>query len=394
MGLAQTGSGKTAAFALPILQALLDSGNVLFALVVTPTRELAVQIAEQFEALGSGIGVRCAVLVGGVDLMSQSIALGKRPHILTGTPGRIVDHLTNTKGFNLHSLKYLVLDEADKLLDMDFEEELDQILRAVPKDRHTQLFSATMTAKVNKLKRACLKNPVKIEVSSKYSTVDTLRQQYMFIPAKHKECYLTHLLNALSNLTIIVFLRTCESARRIGMMLSHLGFGVVPIHGQMTQSKRISSLNKFKSGEKLILVATDVASRGLDIPSVDVVVNYDIPQNTKDYIHRVGRTARAGKTGRAITFVTQYDIESFQKIELMIDRKMEEFPTDSNEVLMLLERVIEALRLSMSEVEEFKKRKVVEADEFEVDELLMKSILNKKKRKKSKSFHKRSSNKS
>eukprot|EP00210_Caulerpa_lentillifera_P005861 g5605.t1 len=327
--------------------------------------------------------------------MHQTIALGKRPHVITGTPGRIVDHLTNTKGFNLRSISYLVLDEADKLLDMDFEEELDQILRAVPRERHTQLFSATMTAKVNKLKRACLRNPVKIEISAKYSTVDTLRQQYMFLPAKHKECYLAHLLNDMTNLTMIIFLRTCESARRIAMMLNHLGFSVVPIHGQMQQAKRISSLNKFKSGEKSILVATDVASRGLDIPFVDIVVNYDIPQNTKDYIHRVGRTARAGRSGRAITLVTQYDIEAFQKIEHMINRKMEEYPMDANEVLMMLERVIEALRLSVSEVEENKKRKQHEADEFDDEELLMKRILHKKRHKKKlKSFHRRSSTKS
>lgn len=155
IGLAQTGSGKTGCFALPVLQALLDKPQALFALVLSPTRELAIQISEQFEALGAGIGVRCAVLVGGIDMMSQSIALAKRPHVCVGTPGRVVDHLANTKGFSLKSLKHLVLDEADRLLNMDFEQEIDQILKSIPKERQTQLFSATMTTKVAKLQRAC-----------------------------------------------------------------------------------------------------------------------------------------------------------------------------------------------------------------------------------------------
>ncbi|KAL6994291.1 DEAD-box ATP-dependent RNA helicase 10, partial [Sarracenia purpurea var. burkii] len=186
IGLAQTGSGKTGAFALPILQSLLETPQAFFACVLSPTRELAIQIAEQFEALGSGIGVKCAVLVGGVDHMQQGIALGKRPHIVVGTPGRLLDHLSNTKGFSLRTLKYLVLDEADRLLNEDFEKAIDEILNVIPRDRKTYLFSATMTKKVRKLQRACLRNPVKIEAASKYSTVDTLKQQYLFVPHKHK----------------------------------------------------------------------------------------------------------------------------------------------------------------------------------------------------------------
>ncbi|KAJ7296859.1 hypothetical protein O6H91_Y080500 [Diphasiastrum complanatum] len=166
IGLAQTGSGKTAAFGLPILQALLEKPQPLYACILSPTRELALQIAEQIEALGSGIGVKCAVVVGGVDMMAQAIALAKRPHIVVGTPGRLVDHLTNTKGFSLRSLKYLVLDEADRLLNMDFEQEIDEILKIVPKERKTYLFSATMTNKVAKLQRACLKNPAKVRVDA------------------------------------------------------------------------------------------------------------------------------------------------------------------------------------------------------------------------------------
>lgn len=352
IGLAQTGSGKTGAFALPILQNLMDKPHELFALVLSPTRELAIQIAEQFEALGSGIGVKTAVLVGGIDMMAQAIALGKRPHIIVGTPGRVVDHLSNTKGFSLKSLKHLVLDEADKLLDMDFEQEIDQILKVIPRDRRTQLFSATMTNKVQKLQRACLVKPVKVEVASKYSTVDTLRQQYLFIPAKFKECYLAYVLNELSCSTAIIFARTCESTRKIALMLRNLGFGGVPIHGQMSQPKRLGAMNKFKSGERNILIATDVAARGLDIASVDVVINYDVPQSSKDYVHRVGRTARAGRSGRSVTFVTQYDIEMFQKIEHLTGQKMEQFQAERDEVLLLQERVNEALRLATMQMKE------------------------------------------
>ncbi|KAL8235472.1 hypothetical protein R6Q59_021572 [Mikania micrantha] len=293
IGLAQTGSGKTGAFALPILQALLDAPQAFFACVLSPTRELAIQIAEQFEALGSSIGVKSAVLVGGVDHVQQSIALGKRPHIV-------------------------VLDEADRLLNEDFEKSLDEILNAIPRERRTYLFSATMTKKVQKLQRACLRNPVKIEAASKYSTVDTLKQQYRFVPAKYKNCYLVYVLIEKSGSTSMVFTRTCEATRHLALMLRNLGLRAIPISGQMTQAKRLGALNKFKAGECNILVCTDVASRGLDIPSVDMVINYDIPTNSKDYIHRVGRTARAGRSGVAISLVNQYELEWYIQIEKLI----------------------------------------------------------------------------
>jgi len=374
IGLAQTGSGKTGAFALPIIQDLLKNPQPLYALCLSPTRELAIQIAEQFEALGSGIGLRCAVLVGGIDMMAQAIALGRRPHVVVGTPGRVVDHLTNTKGFSLRSLGHLVLDEADRLLDMDFETEIDQILKACPRDRRTQLFSATMTQKVNKLQRACLTNPARVEVSHKYRTADNLRQQYLFIPAKYKDCYLAHVLTDLSGSTFIIFARTCDAARRIALTLRNLGFEAVPIHGQMAQPKRLAALNKFKAGDRNILVATDVAARGLDIPSVDVVINYDVPTNSKDYVHRVGRTARAGRSGRSVTLVTQYDVELFQKIEHLIQLKLDAYDVEAEEALVLLERVTEAGRIATATIREKdgegrgkkagKKRTVDDADDL------------------------------
>ncbi|KAL5582518.1 hypothetical protein UlMin_014960 [Ulmus minor] len=379
IGLAQTGSGKTGAFALPILQALLEAQQSFFACVLSPTRELAIQIAEQFQALGSEIHVNCAVLVGGVDMVQQSINLAKRPHILVCTPGRLMDHLTNTKGFSLLTLKYLVLDEADRLLNEDFEKSLDEILNIIPRDRKTYLFSATMTKKVKKLQRACLRNPVKIEAASKYSTVDTLKQQYRFVPAKYKDCYLVFILRERTDCTSMVFTRTCEATRLLALILRNLGMRAIPISGQMSQAKRLGALNEFKSGKCNILVCTDLASRGLDIPSVDMVINYDIPSNSKDYIHRVGRTARAGRSGVAISLVNQYELEWYIQIEKLLVMKLPEYPAVEEEVLVLLETVTEAKRISQT-----RKRRSEDDGEKDVNQLFglknKKSFKNSKKR--------------
>ncbi|KAJ3601423.1 hypothetical protein NHX12_032391 [Muraenolepis orangiensis] len=288
IGLAETGSGKTGAFALPILQSLLNSAQRLHTLVLTPTRELAFQICEQFEALGSSIGVKCAVVVGGIDMMAQSIVLAKKPHIIIATPGRLIDHMENTKGFSLRSLKFLVMDEADRILNMDFETEVDKILKVIPRERRTFLFSATMTKKVQKLQRAALTDPVKCAVSTKYTTVDKLKQYYVFMPSKYK---------------------------RVALLLRNLGITAIPLHGQMSQNKRLGSLNKFKSKSRSVLLATDVASRGLDIPHVDCVINYDIPTHSK-------------------------------RIETLIGKKLPAFPTQEEEVMMLVERVSEAQRFA------------------------------------------------
>uniref|UniRef100_A0AAR2INX1 Probable ATP-dependent RNA helicase DDX47 n=1 Tax=Pygocentrus nattereri TaxID=42514 RepID=A0AAR2INX1_PYGNA len=379
IGLAETGSGKTGAFALPILQSLLSHPQRLHTLVLTPTRELAFQIGEQFEALGSTIGVKTAVIVGGIDMMSQALVLAKKPHVVIATPGRLVDHLENTKGFNLRALKFLVMDEADRILNMDFESEVDKILKVIPRDRRTFLFSATMTKKVQKLQRAALKDPVKCAVSTKYATVDKLQQYYIFIPAKYKDCYLVSILNELAGNSFIVFCGTCNNAQRVALLLRNLGITAVPLHGQMSQSKRLGALNKFKSKSRSVLLATDVASRGLDIPHVDCVINFDIPTHSKDYIHRVGRTARAGRSGKSITFVTQYDVELFQRIEALIGKKLPAFPTQEEEVMMLVERVNEAQRFARIEMkEQGEKRKRPRGGEDDGDDAEQSSGVRKK----------------
>lgn len=285
-------------------------------------------------------------------MMTQSLALAKRPHVVIGTPGRLVDHIENTKGFSLKTVKYLVLDEADRILNMDFEREVDTILKVIPKDRKTFLFSATMTKKVQKLERASLKDPVRVEVSSKYQTVDKLQQYYIFIPFKHKDLYLVYILNELVGNSFIVFTNTCNNTQRVALLLRNLGFTAIPLHGQMSQSKRLASLNKFKGKQRSILIATDVASRGLDIPHVDVVLNLDLPSHSKDYIHRVGRTARAGRSGKSISFVTQYDVELYQRIESLIGKKLPLFETEEDHVMLLNERVCEAQRIAKQELVE------------------------------------------
>lgn len=354
IGLAETGSGKTAAFALPILQDLMERQQKLFGLVMAPTRELAYQISQQFEALGSLIGVKCAVLVGGMDMTPQQIALGKNPHIIVATPGRLLDHLENTKGFSLKQLKYLVMDEADRLLDLDFGPIIDKILKVLPKEgRRTYLFSATMSSKIESLQRASLSNPLRVSISSSsHQTVSTLIQHYKFLPHKHKDLYLIHLLNDMIGHPVIIFTRTVNETQRIAILLRTLGFGAIPLHGQLSQSARLGALGKFKAKSRDILVATDVAARGLDIPSVSYVINYDLPPDSKTYVHRVGRTARAGKSGKAISLVTQYDVEIWLRIETALGKEISEIPIVKEEVMILAERVGEAQRTAIREMKD------------------------------------------
>lgn len=291
-------------------------------------------------------------------MVPQAIALGKKPHIIVATPGRLVDHLEKTKGFSLRSLKYLVMDEADRLLDMDFGPSIDKILKFIPRERRTYLFSATMSSKVESLQRASLRDPARVSVSSnKYQTVSTLLQHYIFIPHKRKDTYLIYLVNEFAGKSIIIFTRTVFEAQRVAILLRTLGFGAIPLHGQLSQSARLGALNKFKGGSREILVATDVAARGLDIPAVDVVLNHDLPQDSKTYIHRVGRTARAGKSGIAISIATQYDLEIYQRIEAALGKELDQYPTEREEVMAFQSRVDEALRTVRGEMKAFLENK-------------------------------------
>lgn len=393
LGCAQTGSGKTAAFALPILHNLSKDPYGPYALVLTPTRELAFQIAEQFNAFGSGVGVRCAVIVGGVDMLKQALALQDRPHVIIATPGRLHDHLLRPNPPNVSLLKFLVLDEADRLLDASFAKDLGFILDKMPASRQTLLFSATMTANLDRLEQTALADKAfRFDATPSVKTVATLKQFYLFIPAQVKTTYLMFLMSLLNPTSdegddaeppaskrkktgnrakqqlekqalakaaasgsamhqlqsMMVFVSTCKMCALVGEIAGELGLKVVTLHSMMSQARRLAALGKFRSGMSRILISTDVASRGLDIPEVDVVLNFDLPRDADDYIHRVGRTARAGRKGQAISLVTQHDIELLQNVESVIGKKMDDYESQAPEakVLKLLNDVTTATRVA------------------------------------------------
>lgn len=344
IGVAQTGSGKTGAYVLPLVDWLLTQPKAPFlsVLVMVPTRELAQQVTAQFIMLGRSVGLRVVTLVGGTDMVEQACELSKRPHVIVGTPGRVKDHLSNTKGFKLVKLHALVLDEADKMLDMDYETEIDAILEHLPQDRRTMLFSATLSTKIDRLQKASLRDPVLLQVHRKNTTVDTLKQYYIFAPFAQMLSYLHVYLTKETGNHILVFCRSAALVHKITLTLRILGHRALPLMGRMDQNNRNVALSKFKEGKVRILVCTDVAQRGLDIPHTDVVVNFALPDHVEDYIHRVGRTARAGAEGRAVNLISQYDIVLLQKIEQQTSVKCVEYPMAEGEVQASMQRIEDA----------------------------------------------------
>jgi ATP-dependent RNA helicase DDX49/DBP8 len=395
IGCAQTGSGKTAAFALPILHTLSKDPYGPYALVLTPTRELAFQIADQFNAFGSSMAVRCAVIVGGVDMLKQSLTLQQRPHIIVATPGRFRDHLLRVEPPNISLVKYVVLDEADRLLDVSFAKDLSFIFDKLPSKRQTLLFSATMTANLDRLEQTALSDDAfRFDATPSVKTVATLKQFYLFIPAQVKMTYMMYLMKMLDPTdedeeeeqrgkptkgrkgkkdqdleqlleaaassskrqlrSMMIFVSTCKMCELVGEIGNELGTKCVTLHSMMSQNRRLAALGKFKSGLSHILISTDVASRGLDIPEVDIVINFDLPRDADDYIHRVGRTARAGRSGQAISLVTQHDIELLQNVEAKVGKKMDDYEQEAPEkkVLKLLNDVTTASRIAKMKLTE------------------------------------------
>ncbi|PFX34929.1 putative ATP-dependent RNA helicase DDX49 [Stylophora pistillata] len=345
IGCAKTGSGKTAAFALPILQRLCEDPYGIFAVILTPTRELAYQICDQFRALGKPIGLKEAVIIGGLDMMKQSLILAEKPHVIIATPGRLADHLKSTDTFDLKKIKFLVLDEADRLLDPSFSDDLQVIFDSVPTERQTLLFSATLTDTLQELREISSNDPFYHEVKSDIKTVTELDQRYILASASVRDSYLIHILREREeNKSVIVFTHTCKNCQTLANMLWKCELPCVALHSLKSQGERLAGLATFKSGIVKILVATDVASRGLDIPQVELVINSNVPASPKDYIHRVGRTARAGRGGMAITLVTQYDVDRVKQIEATINTTLVEFETNENDVLPLLKAVMVARR--------------------------------------------------
>ncbi|KAJ9048984.1 putative RNA helicase [Entomophthora muscae] len=348
VGGAKTGSGKTAAFALPMLQKLAVDPYGVFGLVLTPTRELAFQLAEQFAALGEGINLKYCVVVGGLDMMKQAVDLSHRPHIIIATPGRLADLIRSSPDvIHLKRLSMLVLDEADLMLTPTFAEDLGEIFNVLPEKRQTLLFTATMTKSVTQLiqtERPGRPTPFIHLCQSSTLTVKTLKQNYIFIPSYVREAYLVHLLAENAGKSVMIFTARVHTAELLKILLCKMGHQAVALHSNMPQRGRIDAIARFKAAHTTTLVSTDVGSRGLDIPAVQLVINYDLPQDPSNYIHRVGRTARAGRGGSAVSFVTEKDVTLVHDIEERVGSKMEELTISENKVLEIINKVSEAKR--------------------------------------------------
>jgi ATP-dependent RNA helicase DeaD len=322
IGQAQTGTGKTAAFGIPLIEKVDVKNEAIQGLVVAPTRELAIQVSEELYKIGAVKRVRVLPIYGGQDIERQIRALKKRPHIIVGTPGRIIDHI-NRKTLRLDNVHTVVLDEADEMLNMGFIDDIEAILSNVPEKRQTLLFSATMPEPIRRIAERFMNEPHIVKVKAKEMTVPNIQQYYLEVQEKKKFDILTRLLDIQAPELAIVFGRTKRRVDELAEALNLRGYAAEGIHGDLSQAKRLSVLRKFKEGSIEILVATDVAARGLDISGVTHVYNFDIPQDPESYVHRIGRTGRAGKTGVAMTFVTPREIGQLHNIERTTKRKME-----------------------------------------------------------------------
>ena len=317
LGTAQTGTGKTLAFTIPMLNKLLKDKQAM-ALIICPTRELATQVMETVLKLNiREIGIGNALLIGGESMQKQLRQVKKGARIIVGTPGRINDHIER-KSLNLSRVNYLVLDETDRMLDMGFTPQIEIILKFIPKDHQTLLFSATLPENILKISQKYLNNPERVSVGSLSTPIAKIKQETFQITADKKYHELINQLVERSG-SILVFVKTKHGADKIVKRLKYDGHKADAIHGNLRQSKRDRVIRGFRNGNSRILIATDVAARGLDIPVIKHVINYDLPQVPEDYIHRIGRTGRAGKDGSALTFLTNNDRSMWRSIQKLID---------------------------------------------------------------------------
>ncbi|OGG95059.1 MAG: DEAD/DEAH box helicase [Candidatus Lambdaproteobacteria bacterium RIFOXYD2_FULL_50_16] len=326
LGIAQTGTGKTAAFSLPILhhfasEPLKVGPGKARALILAPTRELVTQIAQNLEAYSVNLGFKMAVIYGGVNQNPQIRSMLRGADLLVATPGRLMD-LMNQGQVNLSQVEVFVLDEADRMLDMGFINDIRKIERTLPKKRQTMLFSATMPKSIASLAASLLNNPVRVEVNPESTTVDRINQQLVRVDKKEKPNLLRSILEESGAARVLVFSRTKYGADRVARDLQKHQISSAAIHGNKTQAAREKSLNHFKEGRIQVLVATDIAARGIDVDSVSHVINYDLPQDPESYVHRIGRTARAGREGIAISFCDQTEHDQLEAIEKLIKKKL------------------------------------------------------------------------
>ncbi len=318
VGVAQTGTGKTLAFGIPLIQRLIGTHDR--ALVLLPTRELALQVDEELRKIGHGLGLKTAILIGGTSLYPQKQALARAPHIVIATPGRLLDHLEQ-RTVALDRTRMLVLDEADRMLDMGFMPQISRILQAVPKDRQTMLFSATLPQEIMKIASGHMKLPLRIEVAPPGTTADKVSQE-IFIVEKHAKLRLLEKVLSDYRGSTLVFTRTKYGAKRITRAVLAMGHRTAEIHSNRSLNQRKEALEGFKTGRYRVLVATDIAARGIDVKDIELVLNYDLPSHAEDYVHRIGRTARAGAQGHAISFAAPEERRAIRDIERLIRRSV------------------------------------------------------------------------
>lgn len=339
IGIAQTGTGKTLAFGIPLVQQILSAGRGK-GLIILPTRELATQVDETIQKIGRNFGIRTAVLIGGSPIRAQINMLRNNPQVIIGTPGRIIDHIEQ-RTLNLNDVSILVLDEADRMFDMGFAPQINKILQTVPKNRQTMLFSATMPDGIIKIASNHMKLPVRVEIARAGTTAKNVDQELFFVKKDQKLPLLRKLVQE-CNGSVLVFIRVKHGARKICTALKGVGVSATEIHSNRSQNQRKEALEGFKFGRYRVLVATDIASRGIDVKNIELVVNFDLPENSEDYVHRIGRTGRAGMSGKAISFVLPdqrnkiRDIERLTRLNLPVSQlpelpKMEKLPAEKLE---------------------------------------------------------------
>jgi ATP-dependent RNA helicase DeaD len=333
LGQAQTGSGKTAAFALPLLARLNLKKRSPQILVLAPTRELAIQVSEAFQKYASNLkGFHVVPIYGGQDYRVQFRALDRGVHVVVGTPGRVMDHMRKGS-INLDNLQCLVLDEADEMLRMGFIDDVEWVLEQIPNEHQTALFSATMPKQISKIAKNYLHDPAVIRIKDKTTTVSTVRQRYWMVSGMHKLDALTRILEVEDTDGILVFVRTKIMTTQLAERLEARGLAAEALNGDMPQRLRESTVNRLKSGKLDILIATDVAARGLDVPRISHVINYDVPYDTETYVHRIGRTARAGREGDAILFVSPREKRMLRSIEKATRIKIERMDLPSHSLV-------------------------------------------------------------
>lgn len=318
VGIAQTGTGKTLAFGIPMIQRLSQMKGK--GLVVLPTRELALQVDEMLKKVGQSMGFRTAVLIGGAAFSPQSQALLRNPHVIIGTPGRILDHVER-RTLRLADAHIVVLDEADHMLDMGFLPQVKRIVEVLPKERQTMLFSATMPPEIMRLASSYMKLPIRVEIAPTGTTVENVTQELFVVHKEQKVALLEKLLKTYQGSTL-VFTKTKHGARRVTQYIKNMGVHAAEIHSNRSLSQRQEALAGFKSGKYRVLVATDIASRGIDVKGIELVLNFDLPQSSEDYVHRIGRTARAGAGGHAISFAIPDQQKEVRAIERLIRKTL------------------------------------------------------------------------